>query len=105
MNIKDIIELAKLVDGNSGSATSEEKANLAGQHIVVLDRGFVYAGNVSRDGDCLRISEAKNIRVWGTTNGLGELRHGPTPSTKCDPVGEVIAPFKSIIHLIPCSGF
>lgn len=68
--------------------------------IVVLDRGFVYVGNVKLDGDFVTITNAKNIRCWGTTKGLGELVHGPTESTKLDHVGTVQAPLRSLISLI-----
>ena len=77
----------------------------SGPHIVVLDRGFVYVGNVSCTDKYCTITNAKNIRVWGTTKGLGELRNGPLSGTKTDEVGEVIAPHKAVIHFIPCKGF
>ena len=72
--------------------------------IVVLDRGFVYVGQITKDGDNLVISKARNIRYWGTTKGLGELRTGPTKTTKHDPVGTVRAPFRAVIHQIDCEG-
>ena len=68
--------------------------------IVVLDRGFVYVGRVEIDGDFVYIRNAQNIRVWGTTRGLGELVNGPTSSTKLDPVGVVAAPVRALISLI-----
>jgi hypothetical protein len=69
--------------------------------IVVLDRGFVYVGNVSWDGDMLVITAARNIRRWGTTQGLGELaRLGPRPNTVLDDVGTVRAPARALISLI-----
>ncbi len=75
------------------------------QQIVVLDKGFVYVGNVTiRDG-WVNIENARNIRIWGTTKGLGELRNGPLKETKLDECGIVLAPLKSLIHLIPCKGF
>lgn len=76
-----------------------------GQNIVVLDRGFVYVGNVIELPDRVIIRNAKNIRVWGTTKGLGELREGPLTGTKLDVVGEVIAYRAAIIHFVPCKGF
>ncbi len=76
-----------------------------GQAIVVLDRGFVYVGDVTREGDMLAIANAKNIRVWGTSKGLGELVKGPTTKTVLDAVGTVQAPFRAVITVIPCSGF
>jgi hypothetical protein len=68
--------------------------------IVVLDRGFVYIGAVKIDGDFIVIGNAKNIRQWGTTKGLGELVNGPLSGTKLDRVGTVRAPVRALISLI-----
>lgn len=75
------------------------------QAIAVLDRGFVYVGKCSVNDGTLRIEDARNIRRWGTSKGLGELRKGPLPNTVLDRVGEVVAPERAVIHLIPCQGF
>lgn len=53
----------------------------------------------------MNIANAKNIRYWGTKNGLGELRDGPLKETKLDPIGEVIAPLRAVIHFVPVRGF
>ncbi len=82
----------------------QPKQNL-GQNIVVLDRGFVYVGNVEIDGDFAIITDAKNIRYWGTKKGLGELTNGPLSETKLDPIGTVKAPMRAVIHFVPCKGF
>lgn len=76
-----------------------------GLHLVVLDRGFVYVGSVFLDGDFIRIENCRNVRRWGTTQGLGELRNGPLSGTELDVVGELIAPFHALQHMIPCNGF
>lgn len=68
--------------------------------IVVLDRGFVYVGRVNVEGDWVNISSAQNIRIWGTTKGLGELRSGPLSGTKLDNVGNVKAPLSALISII-----
>ena len=68
--------------------------------IVVLDRGFVYVGQVSQEDDFYVIKNAKNIRQWGTTKGLGELVSGPLANTKLDNVGTVRAPSRALISLI-----
>ena len=78
----------------------KHKCVLTGTAIVVLDRGFVYVGRVTVDGDWCLIADAKNIRVWGTTNGLGELVNGPTKSTTLDAVGNVRAPLRAVISII-----
>lgn len=88
-----------------GGGVSQPSPVLSGQHIVVLDRGFVYVGNVAREGDFLRITGARNIRHWGTKQGLGELINGPLAETQLDNVGVVLAPMRVLIHLIPCNGF
>lgn len=78
---------------------------MAKKHIVVLERGFVYVGEISRDGDELVIANAQNVRRWGTTKGLGQLAlEGPQPNTQLDQAGEVRAPFAGVIHTIACEG-
>lgn len=68
--------------------------------IAVLDRGFVYVGLVSQEDDFYIINNAKNIRQWGTTKGLGELVSGPLANTKLDNVGTVRVPSRALISLI-----
>jgi hypothetical protein len=75
--------------------------NTVAFEIVVLDRGFVYVGDTEVEGDTLVIADAKNIRYWGTTRGLGELAlGGPTAKTQLDPVGSIRAPMRAVIHQI-----
>lgn len=82
----------------------DKKCVLTGTAIVVLDRGFVYVGKVTVDGNWCMIENAQNIRVWGTTKGLGELVNGPTPNTKLDAVGNVRAPMRAVISIIDANG-
>lgn len=75
------------------------------QTIVVLDRGFVYVGEVAITADQIVITKARNVRRWGTIGGLGQLAlKGPTENTKLDQVGTVIASARSVNHMIPCLG-
>ena len=68
--------------------------------IVVADRGFVYVGKVSMDAEHVHLTEAKNIRCWGTTKGLGELvLSGPTTNTVVDDCGSVMIPRRAIISI------
>jgi len=83
----------------------ERKCTLSGTAIVVLDRGFVYVGEVDVDKEWCIINNARNIRIWGTSNGLGQLAlEGPNDKTKLDNVGVVRAPIKSLIHIIDTDG-
>jgi hypothetical protein len=67
--------------------------------IVVLDRGWVFVGRTEKGPeDTLLILEARNVRRWGTTKGLGQLAlSGPTGDTKLDPYGTVRAPMRAVI--------
>lgn len=100
----EILELilTKLLTAEEPTSSS---AIPVGQHIVVLDRGFVYVGETSEEKGWLKISKARNIRVWGTKNGLGELRNGPLKDTVLDECETVLVPQRAIISLIPCRGF
>lgn len=74
-----------------------------GKQIVILDRGFVYQGDVAESGEWIVISNAKNIRRWGTKKGLGELAaQGPLKDTVLDPAGTVKAPKRAVIGLLAC---
>jgi hypothetical protein len=58
--------------------------------IVVLQRGWVFVGEWSEDGDMVTLNEASCIRIWGSTKGLGELAlTGPTSKTVLDPTGKI----------------
>lgn len=82
---------------------TQNAAAIDGKQIVVLDRGFVYVGDVRQAGDFIVIENAKNVRRWGTTKGLGELAaNGPLPNTKLDDAGTVRAPLRALISLIAC---
>ena len=71
--------------------------------IVVLDKGFVYVGYFTDNGDTIRIDNARCCRVWGTTRGLAQLANeGPSGSTKLDDMTTVIAPKHPLIHTLDC---
>ena len=93
---KQIIALV----GNKAPSADSALSPFNGWKIVVLDRGYVYFGYCTQNGDTLTIEFAKNIRIWGTTKGLGELRTGPTEKTLTDEAGTVIAPMRAVIHAI-----
>ena len=71
-----------------------------GLQIVVADRGFVYIGEVTTDADWVYVRDASNIRVWGTSKGLGELVNGPTSKTSLDKTGNLKINRKALINLI-----
>lgn len=73
--------------------------------IVICQRGFVYAGNVMKNGDYIVINDAVNIRSWGTSRGLGELAaKGNTPQTIADACGTVRVHQLAVVAMIDCDG-
>jgi len=62
--------------------------------IVVLQRGWVVMGHLFRGTDVpvnyCEIRDAKVIRRWGTTRGLGQIAlEGPTENTILDPCPDI----------------
>ena len=74
------------------------------KQIVVADRGWVFLGDVYSDDQGNKIiNDAKVVRVWGTTKGLGELAlTGPTKDTKLDDSGTVRVPSRSVVAVFDC---
>jgi hypothetical protein len=69
--------------------------------LVVLTHGFVYAGCPAFDGDYIRVTHAKNVRVSGTTRGFGQLaKEGPNNTTQLDPCPDLLAPLSAVVHII-----
>ena len=71
--------------------------------IVMLQHNFVYIGRIGQihvAQEWLVITNASNIRSWGTTKGIGELVNGPTLNTVCDYVGTVRVPIGMLVSLI-----
>ena len=79
----------------------ETKQVLSGFGIAVIDRGFVYVGDLTHDGEWLVITNARNVRYWGTERGLGQLAlEGPTDKTRLDAVGTVRVPARAVISIV-----
>lgn len=84
-------------------ATANVTATLAPEsRIVVLDKGFVFYGDFWVANGWVHIDNPLNIRVWGTTAGLGELAlEGPTSQTKLDICSDVTAPIHALQWSMP----
>lgn len=71
------------------------------RQIIIAQRGWIFVGDVSQDGVTVTIQNAKNIRRWGTSRGLGQLAmSGPTGSTVMDDMGIVSLHELSIVARI-----
>jgi hypothetical protein len=75
--------------------------------IVALSERFVFMGDYTPATDTTPafLTNAMNIRAWGTTAGLGEIAlKGPTPSTELDDCGIVVIPNgTAILFTLVCS--
>ena len=87
----DILKLLLECDSKTQINNNEEnlgdnEENL-GKHIVVLQRGHVVIGDLSKKGNYFYLKDGSIIRRWGTTDGLGEIAiNGPTSSTTLDKI-------------------
>ena len=105
--LKELIKelLADELRGEATSAPVVSSANGTLYKIVICQRGFVYAGDVEFDGEYLVITNAVNLRVWGTTRGLGELAlNGPTSDTRADACGVVRVHKLAVVATMDCVG-
>lgn len=69
--------------------------------IVIVDRGWVFVGDIKDNGNECIITNAKNIRRWGSERGLGQLAlSGPTEDTVLDNYGVVRIPNNAKIAII-----
>lgn len=78
------------------------------KQIVVVEQGWVFLADDVRDvdnaTDALLLEAASVIRVWGTTEGLGEIAlRGPTKDTILDPCGDPILQKSKVLFRIPCT--
>lgn len=76
---------------------------VTGWHILVIDNGFVFVGDVLTQNGMLLVQHAKQLRKWGTTAGLGEITGGPTKQTAADPVGVLLIPYARLVFALPAS--
>lgn len=97
LSMKDLCELM----GINHRVESVAANGASRRQIVIGERGWVFVGDVRRDGGDYLLDNASVIRVWGTTNGLGELAmKGKQSKTVLDPCGTVRIPELAVIGRI-----
>lgn len=73
------------------------------KQIIIGQRGWVFVGDVERNGPDVIITNAQCIRRWGTTKGLGELaKNGPQSKTVLDEMGTVRMHALAVVAAIDC---
>ena len=76
---------------SEGAASLQKQDFVSGdQRIIAADKSFVFVGTVQDlPNGAVRIENARNLRYWGTNQGMGQLTEGPTESTITDNYGIV----------------
>ena len=101
----DKLALVKMLLCDKEGSCEVNDFNVGGSQIkiVILQRGWIFVGKFSKEGSMCKLTDAYNIRTWGTTKGLGELASGgTTDSTKLDKVNDVIFHELTSIAMIDC---
>jgi hypothetical protein len=99
LTIGEANQLVKMFGQSNGTGEVVQH----GLCIVVLDKGFVYVGELETDGKLMTLRKARNIRRWGTERGLGQLAlEGPQDGTALDECGTVKALLAELKHWLVC---
>lgn len=71
--------------------------------IVILQRGWVFIGRYSQEGEQCSLENAYVIRRWGTTKGLGELAlNGKQSGTTLDKAGHIEFHQLTVVATVDC---
>lgn len=65
--------------------------------IIIARFGWVYIGFIERQGEVVKLTNARSIIEWGTTRGLEELAKGPTSRTKLSDPSTVKVPWFGVV--------
>ena len=98
----EMSELKQLVNPSVPSASTCDYSKECGVQIVILQRGWVVVGYVTRSADEVIVEKAAVIRTWGTTKGIGELAGGPTNKTVLDKCGTVRTHPMCVVATVDC---
>jgi hypothetical protein len=83
--------------------TNKESKEDFGKQIVILQRGWVAIGDLTKIGDYYELENAYIIRRWGTTNGLGQLAsQGKQSKTELEPTPLMRFHELTVISFIKC---
>ena len=87
----------------SGEVNHGRKEFNEGINIVVLQRGWVVIGNLSKNGEYYTLNNAYVIRRWGTSEGLGELAlKGKQSETVLEKTGTVKFHELTTVAILSC---
>ena len=102
--LKEVTQLHALFNTKESETCSAENEEVNhGWSIVILDKGFMYIGELITDGEWLTINDPSNIRYYESGKGLlWHAKNGPEKMTldKYEG-GQIKAPYSELKHFIP----
>jgi len=94
-------EIKELRNIFSGETTKNLQTENLGKQIVILQRGWVAIGDLTKKGEYMELDNAFVIRRWGTKNGLGQLAtEGKQTNTELEPTPKMKFHELTVISLI-----
>ena len=105
LTIKEAREIAAMfpaaISSSASLGTNNRLAADGEIRIAVLQRGHVVVGEYSQNGEIGRLDNARVVRRWGTSEGLGELaKKGPLSNTVLDACPPVSFHVREVIFLM-----
>lgn len=100
LTLGEIKQLQNLFGGSQAACCTEK----LGTQIVILQRGWIFVGDLEKSGSNMKLINAASVRIWGTSKGLGEIADGgPTDSTKLDKIkNEVTFHELTVVAMLKC---
>lgn len=101
LNFGEIKGLIKLFGGTDDSSVSKTEEH--GCCVIILDKGFIYVGDLSIVGKYIEIKRPMNLRSFDSSKGLLWHAENGKEDTTLDSFksGAVKAPLSSLEHFIP----
>ena len=98
----DVFNLSKDLKGQTIQESTNQEIN-HGWCIVILDKGFIYIGELITGGKFLTIIEPSNIRCYSSGKGLLWHAKNGSENVTLDSYdgGSIKAPFCELKHFIP----
>lgn len=98
--LEQAIKIAGILDRDEVDQPSSQSNGAI--RIVVLQRGWVAVGRYYEQGSDVVLKNAKIIRRWGTSKGLGQLVAGPLDETTLDPAGTLRQHRLAVVTTFDC---
>lgn len=102
MTVGQLKEVAKLAKGLGGPCAEPKAALEKKRVVVVVDRGWIFAGDQSTTSDgYVKLTNAVHVFRWESMGFAAMVQQGKGPKVDLRPVADVEIPKDSIIFRVP----